>query len=542
MDKLKLKKVAAYCRVSTERQAEEQTIDVQKRFIQEWADSHDAVITKWYCDDGWSGDTLVRPELDNLRGEVGSGVWDAVVFIDRDRLARTLSYQEYVIRELLEKTIDVIFLNNPLAEDRQTRVLQQMYGIVAEMERINIAERMRKGKIHKAKSGKLVGHQAPYGYRYHLKSGSEDGYFEVNKAEAEIVKMIFNWVADEGYSMRKVVMRLYELGIKPPKEKKDSWAKSSIARMLNRQDYIGKSFYNRMEAVVPRNPMNHEKYKRVKKSSRKARPKTDWLEIPVPRIIDDELFYRAKQRMNENFLYGKRNKVYEYLLSGKVMCACGAKRVGDGVREHHYYRCAARIYNYPVSTEKCKYEGVNAEVLDAMVWNKLLELLAEPSLIKSQAQKWNDKQGKTMDKSQDEIKRLKGVLETLTDAEKRYTRAYATKLIDFEQYKNEMKEVKAKKETIESKIKDFNEQAPDDAVNLDSFESVCDTIYYSIKHSVASEKQEYLRNLIVSIYVKERRNALVNGHIPVSVQAQNVGYESISRNYWVAKCGEEYFV
>ena len=156
MDELKLKKVAAYCRVSTEKQADEQTIDVQKRFLQEWADANNAIITQWYLDDGWSGDTLDRPELDNLRSEVGSGIWDAVVFIDRDRLARTLSYQEYVIRELLEKTIDVIFLNNPLAEDKQTRVLQQMYGIVAEMERINIAERMRKGKIHKAKSGKLI--------------------------------------------------------------------------------------------------------------------------------------------------------------------------------------------------------------------------------------------------------------------------------------------------------------------------------------------------------------------------------------------------
>lgn len=524
----KVKKVAAYCRVSTERQAEEQTIDVQKRFIQEWADANNATITQWYCDDGWSGDTLDRPELDNLRSEVGSGVWDAVVFIDRDRLARTLSYQEYVIRELLEKTIDVIFLNNPLAEDRQTRVLQQMYGIVAEMERINIAERMRKGKIHKAKSGKLVGHHAPYGYKYHLKSGTEDGYFEIYEPEAEIVRMIFRWVADEGYSMRRVVMRLYELGIKPPKGKRDSWAKSSIARMLNRQDYIGISFYNRMEAVVPRNPMTHGKYKRVKKSSRKARPKTEWLEIPVPRIIDDELFARAKQRMQENFLYGKRNKSYDYLLTGKVMCACGAKRVGDGVRDHHYYRCAARIYNYPVSTEKCKYEGVNAEILDAMVWNKLLELLAEPSLIKLQAQKWNDKQGKTIDKSQEETKRLKGVLETLTDAEKRYTRAYATKLISFEQYKSEMKEVKSKKDALELKIQDFVEKAHNDAVNLDSFENVCDTIYHSLKYT--EDRQEYLRNLIVSIYVGERRKALVNGRIPLISQAQNIQYESISRD------------
>ncbi|KKR71508.1 MAG: Resolvase domain protein [Candidatus Roizmanbacteria bacterium GW2011_GWB1_40_7] len=529
MDELKLKKVAAYCRVSTEKQADEQTIDVQKRFLQEWADANNAIITQWYLDDGWSGDTLDRPELDNLRSEVGSGIWDAVVFIDRDRLARTLSYQEYVIRELLEKTIDVIFLNNPLAEDKQTRVLQQMYGIVAEMERINIAERMRKGKIHKAKSGKLIGHQAPYGYKYQLIMGTEGGFFKVCEPEAEIVRMIFHWVADEGYSMRRVVKELYELGIKPPKGKRDSWPKSSIARMLNREDYIGISYYNRREAVAPRNPIKFEKYRRVKKSSRRKRPRDEWIAIPVPRIIDDDLFHRAKQRMLENFLYGKRNKQYEYLLTGKVMCACGAKRVGDGVREHHYYRCAARIYNYPVVTDKCKYEGVNAEILDAMTWNKLLELLSQKSLIKSQAQKWGEKQGKTVDKSKEGLTRLKSALEKLTDEEKRYTRAFASKLIEFEHYKNEMQEVKAKREAIELEIKNFDERVPDEAVNLDSFEDICDTLYHTLKYAPASDRQEYIRNLIVSIYVGERRSALVNGHIPLLAQAQNVGYEPIGR-------------
>jgi len=71
MDELKLKKVAAYCRVSTEKQADEQTIDVQKRFLQEWADANNAIITQWYLDDGWSGDTLDRPEV---RWGVGFGM------------------------------------------------------------------------------------------------------------------------------------------------------------------------------------------------------------------------------------------------------------------------------------------------------------------------------------------------------------------------------------------------------------------------------------------------------------------------------------
>jgi site-specific DNA recombinase len=536
MDELKLKRVAAYCRVSTERQAEEQTIEVQKRFIQEWADKNNAIVVKWYCDDGWSGDLLQRPALDELLEDVGEELWEGVVFLDRDRVARNVAYQEFVFRELRDKSIELYCVTSPMADTDEGNALQQVLAVFAELDRKKIVRKMRQGKIHKAKSGKLVGHQAPYGYRYILKNQIQDGRFEIYEPEAEIVRMVFSWVAYQGYSIHRVVKELYAMKIPPSKKKSERWVKSSVARMLNREDYIGTSYYNRREAIVPKNPIRVEKYKRVKKSSRRVRPKDEWYPIPVPSIIDKELFDLAHKRMRENFLYGKRNKTYEYLLTGKVNCACGARRVGDGDKEHHYYRCAARIYNYPLETKKCENEGVNAEILDAMVWNKLLELLANPSVIKSQAEKWVVKQSKTVNKTQDELYRLESALEKLRDEEKRYVKAFGSKVIEFNQFEESMRDVKAKREAIELQIKDFVEKAPDDAVNLDSFESVCDTIYYSIKHSAASEKQEYLRNLIVSIYVEERRKAIVNGRIPVSVQAQNVGYESISRHNWSTKC------
>lgn len=546
MENIGQKKLAAYCRVSTERQAEEQTIAVQKRFIQEWADKNNAVIVKWYCDDGWSGDLLQRPDLDQLLEDVALGLWSGVVFIDRDRVARNVAYQEYVFRELRDKSIELYCVNHPMADTDEGNALQQVLAVFAELDRKRIVRKMTQGKINKAKSGKLVGHSAPYGYRYILKSGTNEGHFEIYEPEAEIVRMIFHWVADKGFSFHRVVQELYKLGIPPAKGKKDSWPKSSIARMLNREDYIGTSYYNRMQAVIPKNPAKIEKYKRVKKSSRRARPKEEWIAIDdpkqVPAIIDKTLFDSAHKRMKENFLYGKRNKKYEYLLTGKVMCACGAKRVGDGDKDHHYYRCAARIYNFPVEADKCKFEGVNAEILDTMTFNKMLELLAQKTLVKSQAERWSDKQVTTADSSQEKLKRLKNALETLTDEEKRYTRAYGAKLISFEQYRHEMQEVKAKREAIESELNSIDERRPNTEINLNNFEDVCDTLFYSLKHSLPERKMDLLRELIVSIYVKERRNALVNGRIPLLTQAQNVGYESISRNCWSSKCRKIYIV
>lgn len=532
MEQVKFRRVAAYCRVSTDRQKEEQTIEVQQRFIKEWAEQNNAVIVEWYLDDGWSGDTLERPELDRLREGADKGLWEGVVFIDRDRLARTLAYQEFVIRELSDKYIEVIFINNPLASDPTQRALQQVYGIFAEIERITIAERMRKGKIHKAKSGNLVGHTAPYGYRYIPKQGNVMGHFEIYEPEAEIVRTIFHWVADESYSMRRVVRELFESKI-PSAKGKVRWVKSSVERLLNREDYIGTSYYNRRMAVIPRHPQKVNGYKKIKKSSRAVRPKEEWIAIPVPSIIDQTLFAKAHKRLQENQIYNWRNKKYDYLLVNRIFCKCGHRRIGDGVSGHHYYRCTQKIYKFPFP-DKCTYEGVNAEILDAMTWNKLVSLFAQKDLVKSQVLKWKSGQQKIVNKSESNIERLRGVLEKLTDEERRLVDAYRVNLISFEQFKESVQEMKAKKEALELQAKELSEVSPDEEVNLDSFEDICETLFYSMRHADASLKREFIKRLIISIYVGERRKALVNGRIPLIAQGQNIQDVLISRNSWSA--------
>jgi len=518
-----MKKFAAYCRVSTDRQKEEQTIDVQKTFIKEWAENNEAVIIDWYLDDGWSGDTLERPELDRLREDANSNLWQGVVFIDRDRLARTLAYQEYVIRELLDKSIDVQFLKNQLAADKQTRILQQFWGIAAEIERINITERMRKGKIHKAKSGKIVGYTAPYGYRYILKTGDKDGYFVVNEAEAEIVKMIFSLVADKGFSMYRVIQELYAKKISPPKKKSEYWRKSAIERLLNREDYIGTTYYNKGMAVVPKHPQKIEGYKKVKKSSRKLKPREEWIVVPVPAIMERELFDRAHQRLRENQLYSKRNKTYPYFLSGKVYCACGSKRTGDGVNGHHYYRCTQRIYKFPLPN-KCTYEGVNAQILDEMVWNRLLTLLNNPEVIKSQATQWQKKQDKFQSSSKNEFSTAKFALEALKEEEDRYLQAYGANLMTFDKYKEVIGDINAKRKAIEEQAKEVLDIV-DEKINLDDIDVTCKDIMEDLETITQEKKQKYMRDMIKSIYVKERSQATVNGYIPLYSQAQNIQYE-----------------
>lgn len=533
-----MKKVAAYCRVSTERQEVQQTILVQKSVIEEWASDNDALIVEWYLDDGWSGYILNRPELDRLRDDVGKGLWEAVVFVDRDRLARKLSFQELIIDELTEKQIEVILLNEALADNPEGRIMQQIKGVFAEYERAKITERMRRGKITKAKAGKMVGHNAPYGYRYVSKVGNDECHFVIYEPEAEVVRMIFGWVANEGYSIRKVVRELYTRGISPAKGQSDRWVKSVVERLLKRTDYYGVSYFNKSISVIPKNPLNKSEYKRVKKSSRREKAREEWYAIEVPAIIEKSLFDRVQERLQSNKVYNPRNKIYPYLLSGKVYCKCGHKRVGDGVNGHHYYRSAERIYTFPKPiTGTCKCQGVNAEVLDNVVWNKIYSLMTQPGLLKPFMDDFNKYQLKTA-KTKDALDRLRKALNTLDDEENRYVKAFGSKMIEFSTFQKFMKEVKDKKTLIKEQFNDLENVAIDQIANLGKDSIRVDDVVFSLKYSDTTEKQEIMRKLVASVIVGERSTALVKGVIPVVADAQNIQDVLKSRNSWFAECGE----
>src|SRR5262249_35860379 len=153
--------------------------------------------------------------------------------------------------------------------------------------------------------------------------------------------------------------------------------------------YIGEGHYGASYAVVPERPIKNETYKRIRKTSRKMRPEEEWIKIPTPALIDSELFDRTQLQLKENIKLSRRNRKNEYLLSGKIRCACGSPRCGEGPQRgrHLYYRCAARTYSYPLPPT-CSERGLNARIADQLVWEKIVQLMSSPELMRSQARRW----------------------------------------------------------------------------------------------------------------------------------------------------------
>lgn len=103
----------------------------------------------------------MRPALrglaDRLRDALRADEMDMVVFHSPDQLARKAVYQGLVSEEIESAGVWVEFLNYPVDDSMESRMLLGMQGIFAEYERAKNMERIRRGKLHRAREGAPVG-------------------------------------------------------------------------------------------------------------------------------------------------------------------------------------------------------------------------------------------------------------------------------------------------------------------------------------------------------------------------------------------------
>src|SRR5450755_1333406 len=186
---------AIYARVSSERQRQDETIQSQTVGLRELAAERGLLVAEdlVFEDEGFSGATLQRPALERLRDRAAEGAFEVLLCHAPDRLARRYAYQVLLLDELARSGVEVSFAKEPeRGGTPEDELLRQFQGMIAEYERAQIAERTRRGKAHRARSGsQAVMSGAPYGYRYVKKADHCDAYWEIDEVQAEIVREVF---------------------------------------------------------------------------------------------------------------------------------------------------------------------------------------------------------------------------------------------------------------------------------------------------------------------------------------------------------------
>ncbi len=533
------KLIATYSRVSENPDEEEQTIKNQLMTFAELAEKNNWQIVEEYKDDDWSGDILERPALDRLRLDAKSKnrAWEAVLIYDPDRLARRYSYQELVMDELREAGVEVIFVTVPAPKNSEDKILHGVRGLFAEYERAKIAERFRLGKLRIVKEGHILTTKPLYGYNYIPKQDKRHGYYEINPEEARVVKMIFLWVSNDGMTLRAIVKKLQELEIRPRNSKRGVWSTSTLSTMLRHRGYIGEAHYGASYAVVPQNPLNTEKYKKMKKTSRKLRPKEEWITIPIPPIIELEIFEKAGRQLKTNFVLCQRNKKNDYLLAGKIDCVCGRKRMGEGYynKPNLYYRCTDRTLNFPLPPN-CKEKGLNARIADELVWRKIAGLMSSPKLLAEQVERWfKSRQIKTQSNLGD-VEALKKEVIKLNEQLERYNKGYGAGAFTLEQLKDYTTPVQEKIIQLKTQVANATSEASQMRLETPSkrdMEVFAAKAKKTLQDLNFTAKRAIILNTVGKV-VGDREHLQVIGYIPLN---QYVKQYTLHRYCWFAQRG-----
>lgn len=458
--------VAIYARVSCEQQVSANTVESQLMALQEQVkqEGYSCPTHHQFVDEGYSGSTLIRPALEQLRDAIACGEIERLYVQSPDRLARKYAYQVILVDEFTQADVDVIFLNHPLGQSPEDELLLQVQGMVAEYERAKILERSRRGKRHAAQTGSLNAFSnAPYGYTFiskHLTGGQVR--MDINFTTARHVQQIFHWYVHDDLSLSDICRRWEERSIPSPSGL-SKWTVTTVSRMLRNPHYKGCASFGKWrhgpkidQPRAARNASAHPKDYSIYRTSPE-----DWIVVPVPAIIDEAMFEAAQEKLEQNRIrFRQRKKGPSYLLQGLVVCGiCGYAYTysvkSSNERIYRYYQCNPNpTVVEPLS--KCTNPSVRAEALEKAVWLEVCQLLNNPQHLQQEYQR----RLHTSDSNQGTQHR-KGLESQRNKVQKGIERlidAYTEGIIDKPEFEPRLRNLKARLQAVETQLKDWKDE------------------------------------------------------------------------------------
>ncbi len=421
-------KIAAYCRVSTEKEAQIDSLEKQIEFFNEFTKKNGYDLYKLYADEGISGKQIKhRKQFQAMMQDAKAKKFEKVVVKDVSRFARNTVDLLQSIRELKSYGIEVDFLNNGEIMEGGSEFILTILGAMAQQESANMSKRVKFGKDITAQKGRVP--NIVFGYD---KIPDERYTLKINEEEAQIVKEIFENYVYKGMGTTKIAWELNERGIRT-KKTKSRWVQTSIVRMLKNPIYTGRVTNKKSEVTD------------FITGTRKDLPEEEWIVVEKPemRIISDELFNKAQeilvQRSTEFKLNCKREKT-SYVFSTLIYCKhCGysyrrtKRKYTENGKEYIRWVCSGRnsmgVSSCPNTTVIDEEELLNAikEYLKTIISNK-------KEFMKS-VQKEFDKITKLRENNERSEKSLLQEIEKITVKKQKYMEMFQNEVINIQELK-----------------------------------------------------------------------------------------------------------
>ena len=320
-----------YYRLSQEdeRQGESVSIDNQRAILRKYAEEHGFEIHDEYIDDGVSGTTFDRPEVQRLLDDAKTGVINTIIVKDLSRFGRNYievgQYVDYVFPAFGIRFIAI--QDNVDTENRDSGAMEMMpiMNVFNEWHAANTSKKIRTVLKANAREGKYHARKAPYGY---VKGDDEKKTPIIDEEAAAVVKRIFEMRAS-GLSPHKIADILNAEGILNPSRysmekygivgKRNHfglWSFCAVNSILNNPTYLGHMAQQRWSSISYK---NHKRYKR---------DENEWIVVKNTHepIITQELWDKVRE-VEKSVAQGRKTKRgYTHPLSGFLFCAdCGGK-------------------------------------------------------------------------------------------------------------------------------------------------------------------------------------------------------------------------
>ena len=333
----KMSKCAAiYLRVSTTRQAEHDlSIPDQRRRAMEYCAAHNWQVAAVYEERGASGRSNQRPEFQRMIDEACSRdrPYDVIIVHSLSRFARNALDVALYQHRLEKHRIALVSITQEFTDDASGKLMRQIIAAVDEKQSADTAVHVLRSMEENARRGFWNGSQPPFGYRTYVAERRGDKAkkkLEVEPKEAEIVRMIYRlYIQGDGRSgplgIKNVVSYLNERSM--TNRKGLPFRAQFIHKVLTNSAYVGTHFFNRTDS-----------------RTQKPKPREEWIELPVPRLVEDAEYAAAQDllKVRNPKVTPPRRTTNPVLLSGVAQCGhCGGPmrlRTGKGGK-YRYYTC-----------------------------------------------------------------------------------------------------------------------------------------------------------------------------------------------------------
>ncbi len=481
-------RVALYTRVSTDMQAhrDEGSLDTQEGRLRAYLDSrpgHHEVV-QVFREEGASGKSLDRPELQRMLHAVRRGQVDLVLVTRLDRLSRSLLDFFELHRAFEERSVQFVSLNETFDTSSPVgRAMLKLVLVFAELEREQTADRTRVAMKARAARGLWNGGHPPLGY-----DSESKGHLTVNQREAELVRLIF----DKYVEMRSTV---------------------KVTRWLNDQGHRRKRYHSRRKGdtgdklftvAVVRGMLKNRLY------LGEINHKGEVYEGQHDAVLQPEVFERTQAIMAGNSKNRRgpplRSK-HDYPLSGLLTCACGyslttSAGTGRKGKVYHYYRCVGLQKK---GRHDCDVRQVRAETIEPAVFSVIREAGRDPELLAAAVEEANRLAREQVDPLQRRVESLRAELSQVEEEGRRVLgQVLNAGVSDSDFARSLLREIEVRRNGLRTALaREEGELAMKQTEQLD-MELVLQALRgfdAAFEHLTAAEKREFLALMIHDVQV-----------------------------------------